>query len=247
MTWKRLPVQKDWKMRTENQTTSKSPNKTHLVFKNRMIKTVISSPLSSYHHLGTSSVLPPLPQKEDSSGLILDFHFTFDITMVWIHFFRHSSTTGSSFETSKTNNSRIYRGWIITFESWTENLQERPLFYQHYVKTTRLYGQKFKDKSDKEPGFTRLEKHRKNLILNASATIPFTESASKPTDFYPKRSQFKAKDMLLHQLHTDKISFNPSSSFINNLWNCDFFWLVPDSSSGVSIFFCPETKSSNAN
>jgi hypothetical protein len=28
--------------------------------------------------------------------------------------------------------------------------------------------------------------------------------------------------------------------------NCDFFWTLPESPSGVSIFFCPETKTINA-
>jgi len=32
---------------------------------------------------------------------------------------------------------------------------------------------------------------------------------------------------------------------VNSLWNCDFFWLLPDTPSGVSIFFCPETKSAS--
>jgi len=108
----------------------------------------------------------------------------------------------------------------------------------------------YKEKSEKEPGFARLEDHRKNLILNASALPPYNWKAKKPTEFYStflaKKSQFKAKDMLVHQLHSEKISFNPSSTFVNNLWNCEFFWLLPDSPSGVSIFFCPETKSSNA-
>jgi len=108
----------------------------------------------------------------------------------------------------------------------------------------------YKEKSDKEPGFARLEEHRKNLILNASAKAPYQSKASKPTEFYltflAKKSQFKAKDLLVHQLNTEKVAFNPSSSFANNLWNCEFFWLLPDSPSGVSIFFCPETKSANA-
>jgi hypothetical protein len=108
----------------------------------------------------------------------------------------------------------------------------------------------YKEKTDKEPGFLRLEDHRKNLILNASALPPYNRKAPKATEFYStflaKKSQFKAKDMLLHQLHSEKIAFIPSSGFVNNLWNCEFFWLLPDSPSGVSIFFCPETKSSNA-
>jgi hypothetical protein len=79
---------------------------------------------------------------------------------------------------------------------------------------------------------------------------PFDEQASQPTEFFAaflaKKSQFKAKDMLLHHLQSEKICFNPGSSFINNMWNCDFFWLWPGTPSGVSIFFCPKTKSANA-
>jgi hypothetical protein len=107
-----------------------------------------------------------------------------------------------------------------------------------------------KEKLDKEPGFSRLEEHRKNLILNASSLPPYDTPATQPTEFFTtflaKKSQCKAKDMLLHRLHLDKISFNPGSSFVNNLWNCDFFWLLPDTPSGMSIFFCPETKSTSA-
>jgi len=108
-----------------------------------------------------------------------------------------------------------------------------------------------REKSDKEPGFSRLEDHRKNLILNASALPPFSSAATSPTEFYTmflaKKSQFKAKDMMMHKLQSEKVAFIPSSSFINSLWNCEFFWLLPDTPSGISIFFCPETKSSNAN
>jgi hypothetical protein len=108
-----------------------------------------------------------------------------------------------------------------------------------------------REKSDKEPGFSRLEEHRKNLILNASAQPPFSTAASSPTEFYTaflaRKSQFKAKDMIIHKLQSKKVAFNPNSSFINSLWNCEFFWLLPDTPSGISIFFCPETKSSNAN
>lgn len=107
-----------------------------------------------------------------------------------------------------------------------------------------------KNKEDKDPGFNRLEVHRKKLILNASAVSPFDTEASNPTEFYhsflSKKSQFKAKDMLVHRFHIDKIAFNPNPTFITNLWNSEFFWLLPDSPSGVSIFYCQETKSTNA-
>jgi len=106
------------------------------------------------------------------------------------------------------------------------------------------------EKEEKEPGYSKLEPYHKNLILNASATPPFDVKANKPTKFYTtflsKKSQFKAKDMILQRFHLDKIAFIPSTSFIANLWNCNFFWTLPDSPSGVSIYYCPETKSINA-
>jgi hypothetical protein len=52
--------------------------------------------------------------------------------------------------------------------------------------------------------------------------------------------------MITHRFYLEKIAFNPNASFVANLWNCDFFWILPDSPSGISIFFCPETKSLNA-
>jgi hypothetical protein len=107
-----------------------------------------------------------------------------------------------------------------------------------------------KSKEEKEPGFNRLESHHKKMILNASALPSFTKAVDNPTEFHTsflsKRSQFKAKDMLLHRFHTDRIAFNPNSAFITNLWNSNFFWILPDSPSGISIFYCPETKSSNS-
>jgi len=90
-----------------------------------------------------------------------------------------------------------------------------------------------------------LEPHRKNLILNASAPCLFDTQASNPTEFYTAFLS-KAKEMTSQKFHLNKVAFNPSSSFIANLWNSDFFWILPDCPSGVSIFFCPVTKSLNA-
>ncbi len=59
-------------------------------------------------------------------------------------------------------------------------------------------------------------------------------------------SQFKAKEMMTHRFYLNKITFNPNLSFVVNLWNCNFFWILPDSPSSVSIFFGPEKKSLNA-
>jgi hypothetical protein len=107
-----------------------------------------------------------------------------------------------------------------------------------------------KEKEDKEPGFSRLELHKKNLILNASASPPYALPASEPNEFYKsflqKKTQFKAKEFLIHRLHIENASFHPTSSFTTCLWNCDFLWLTPDLPSGISIFFCPEISSINS-
>jgi hypothetical protein len=94
-----------------------------------------------------------------------------------------------------------------------------------------------KNKEDKDPGFNRRELHRKKLILHASAVPPFDTEAPSPTEFYQsflaKKSQFKA---LLHRFHINKIAFNPNSTFVTNLWNCEFFWILPDSHQVVALF-----------
>jgi hypothetical protein len=106
------------------------------------------------------------------------------------------------------------------------------------------------EKDEKEPGFKKLEPHRKNFILNTSAPPPFDLAAEEPTKFYSqflaKKSQFKAKEMPIHRLTIDDIAFNPNTTFISCLWNCEFLWILPHTPSGISIFFCPETKSLNA-
>jgi len=107
-----------------------------------------------------------------------------------------------------------------------------------------------KEREEKEPGFKRLEPHKKNLILNASATPPFDTQAKEPSEFFKtflqKKTQFKAKEFLVHRLQVDNIAFHPSSTFAAGLWNCDFLWLTPDLPSSVSIFFCPEISSLNS-
>jgi hypothetical protein len=39
-----------------------------------------------------------------------------------------------------------------------------------------------------------------------------------------------------------RITFNLSASFVSYRWNSDFFWILPDSPSGISILYYPETK-----
>jgi hypothetical protein len=57
-------------------------------------------------------------------------------------------------------------------------------FLSTILKINDTMDKNYKDKAEKEPGFNRLEEHRKNLILNASATPPFDEKASQPTEFF---------------------------------------------------------------
>jgi hypothetical protein len=74
------------------------------------------------------------------------------------------------------------------------------------------------EQEEKEPVFPRLESHRINLVLNASAIPPFELKASKPTDFgtdfLAKKSLLKAKDFIAHQFTMNWIAFNPRTSFI---------------------------------
>jgi hypothetical protein len=78
-----------------------------------------------------------------------------------------------------------------------------------------------KEKEEKEPGFARLESHRKNLILNASALPPFGTRASKPTNFYSdflsKKSLFKAKEFMAHHFIINKTNFNPGHLYLGTL------------------------------
>ncbi len=67
-----------------------------------------------------------------------------------------------------------------------------------------------KEKEDEEPGFNWLETHKKNMILNASAPPPYDLPASEPNEFFKsflqKKTQFKAKEFLMHRLYVlDKL------------------------------------------
>jgi hypothetical protein len=117
-------------------------------------------------------------------------------------------------------------------ESGVSSPEEKISKKDHYLINTMIklhdtIDKSSKNKEYKEPGFKRLETHRKTLILNASAVPPFNKAAEHPTEFFSnflaKKSQFKAKDMLLHRFHSDKVAFNPNSTFVTNLWNAEFF------------------------
>jgi hypothetical protein len=52
--------------------------------------------------------------------------------------------------------------------------------------------------------------------------------------------------MLFNWISNDDITFNLNTKLVSCLWNCEFLWILPDSPSGISIFFCSEAKSMNA-
>jgi hypothetical protein len=78
-----------------------------------------------------------------------------------------------------------------------------------------------KDREDKDPGFHHLEPCQKKLNLKASAEPPFDQQAEQPAEFYAmllsKKSQFKAKEMLVHHLSIGKVSFNLNTTFVSCL------------------------------
>jgi hypothetical protein len=75
-----------------------------------------------------------------------------------------------------------------------------------------------KEKEEKEPGFNHLEPHKKKLSLNASSLPPYDSKIGEPTEFYKsflqKKTQFKAKELLVHRLNIDNISFHPTTPFV---------------------------------
>jgi hypothetical protein len=54
------------------------------------------------------------------------------------------------------------------------------VFLSTMMKINEAMDKNYKEKSDKEPGFRRLEEHRKNLILNASAVPPYDNRLLNP-------------------------------------------------------------------
>ncbi len=105
------------------------------------------------------------------------------------------------------------------------------------------------DREKKDPGFQKLDNHRQLLILNASASEPFDDKATSPTPFYRdflvKKTQFKAREMLLHRLNQENILFLPSAAFAGHLYNANWLWPTPANPSGISIFFSPEPTSAS--
>jgi hypothetical protein len=140
-------------------------------------------------------------------------------------------------DTSNTNSSQMSlknQHVILALQKISENLDQNAIRARE-------------DSDRKEPGFKKLEPHRKNLILNASAPEPFDTAPDKPTAFYDdflsRKTQFKARDILITRLNQDKIYFRPSSAFAAYLYSADWIWEKPETPTGISVFYCPESSS----
>jgi len=107
-----------------------------------------------------------------------------------------------------------------------------------------------KESEEKSKGFSKLENHKKLLLLNATESSDNENSPSDPTEFcqsfLKKTTVFRAKESLQQAIKTNKeIVFYPSTAFTTKLYTVDLLWLSPDSPSGISLFFCSESLSSD--
>jgi len=108
-----------------------------------------------------------------------------------------------------------------------------------------------KESEEKSKGFSKLEHHKKLLLLNATESTDSETSPSVPTEFcqsfLKKTTVFRAKETLQQAIKTNKeIVFHPSTAFTTKLYTVDLLWLSPDSPSGISLFFCAESFSTDA-
>lgn len=113
---------------------------------------------------------------------------------------------------------------------------------------SRIRAERKDDK--KECSFNKLPPHRKQMILNASTSFPFTKAAENPTEFYEnlltEKSTFKFKELIDHELFTTQVKhFKVSPALaaailIGDLISND---LNP---SNLSIWFCLEWSHSDS-
>jgi len=108
-----------------------------------------------------------------------------------------------------------------------------------------------KESEEKSKGFSKLEHHKKLLLLNATESTDSETSPSVPTEFcqsfLKKTTVFRAKETLQQAIKTNKeIIFYPSTAFTTKLYTVDLLWLPPDFPSGISLFFCAESFSTDA-
>jgi hypothetical protein len=106
-----------------------------------------------------------------------------------------------------------------------------------------------KESEEKSKGFSKLERHKRLLILNATATDIHDEQASEPTEFCKafllKTTVYQAKEALQQGLKANKgIVFINSTAFSARLYTVDLLWQSPDQPTGIILFFCAETSSS---
>jgi hypothetical protein len=92
--------------------------------------------------------------------------------------------------------------------------------------------------------FHKLPPHRKQLILNAFASSPFTEPADTLTKFYEsilaEKSVFKVKQLIDHELSNTNVKrFKVLPALAAPIWIRDLISndLTP---SNLSIWFCPK-------
>ncbi len=96
----------------------------------------------------------------------------------------------------------------------------------------------------KEQGFHKLPPHQKCMILNATASPPFTKPADHPSEFYEllltEKFTFKVKQLIDHELCNTNIKrFKISPALASSIWIGD---LITDdlTPTNLSIWFCSE-------
>jgi hypothetical protein len=90
-----------------------------------------------------------------------------------------------------------------------------------------------KESDEKAKGFTKLELHKRLLILNATEHDSSEDSPTEPTEFCRafllKSTVYRAKEALQQGLKASKeIIFIPSTAFAARLYTVDFLWQSPD-------------------
>ncbi len=105
-----------------------------------------------------------------------------------------------------------------------------------------------KESEEKSKGFSKLEKHKRLLILNATESDHSDDQVIEPTEFCRafllKTTVYRAKEALQQGLKANKeIVFIPSAAFAARLYTADLLWQSPDLPNGISLFFCAESSS----
>jgi hypothetical protein len=89
-----------------------------------------------------------------------------------------------------------------------------------------------KDSEDKAKGFSKLECHKKLLILNATKHDSQDDSPTEPTDFcrafFLKTTVYRAKEALQQGLKANReIVFNPLHGIYRLTIHCGFSMAIP--------------------